>query len=364
MDRAHIFALDGLRGVAALLVLSSHFGEFGIHALTHHRIGDYGVMIFFVLSGFLMGHLYLHRAFERDEVVRYIAARVARIAPLYLLVALASFLICRFVDPGFAYPVGWGELIRLLSFTSVQPIFWSTGPEFQFYFLFLPIWLAFAARSRSANMLPLLLVAGCSMLIYMLSPATPGFSVFSKMHIFLTGIGVALLRARIGSRLGAPVIALLQAAALLFLIGLVSPPQFLSDFLYPELVNDPKHVLYYGDLRKVLACGLLILAFSFRNPLAGWLLENRAMRLIGAYSFSIYLLHMPLLYWIAGTGAAQALPYPLLVSLILLAVIAVSALSFHLIENPARRHVRRGLIALAEKMGRKRRRPGTQPAFR
>jgi len=56
-----IKSLDGLRGLAALIVVVSHF-SFVVSRFAHGELkgaGHAGLMIFFVLSGFLMGHLYL-----------------------------------------------------------------------------------------------------------------------------------------------------------------------------------------------------------------------------------------------------------------------------------------------------------------
>ena len=69
----NIPALDGLRGLAAVIVLVSHVsnnvGLWG--GVLGHGGGQIGVMIFFVLSGYLMGFLYLDRPFNSAEVWSY-----------------------------------------------------------------------------------------------------------------------------------------------------------------------------------------------------------------------------------------------------------------------------------------------------
>ena len=60
-----IGALTGLRGVAALIVFVSHGANEGVlPAMLGNGFGQIGVMIFFVLSGFLMGQLYLRRSLD------------------------------------------------------------------------------------------------------------------------------------------------------------------------------------------------------------------------------------------------------------------------------------------------------------
>src|SRR3546814_5994703 len=87
------------------------------------HLGDYGVMLFFVLSGFLMGHLYLGQKPDVAALLRYGMARAGRILPLYLAVSLLSFFLFSYADPAFIYRIDGQQLLRLLSFTSAQPIF-------------------------------------------------------------------------------------------------------------------------------------------------------------------------------------------------------------------------------------------------
>src|ERR1700726_3367243 len=80
--------LDGLRGLAAYLVVLSHVSNksnlwdtlFGAGG------GQIGVMLFFVLSGYLMGVLYLDRPFTFAEVRAYVVRRIGRVLPLFYLV--------------------------------------------------------------------------------------------------------------------------------------------------------------------------------------------------------------------------------------------------------------------------------------
>jgi peptidoglycan/LPS O-acetylase OafA/YrhL len=76
--------LDGLRGVAILLVLMSHFSGFP-------RGGFLGVDLFFVLSGFLITSLLLEEAFERGDVrlLSFYARRALRLLPALLVFMIA-----------------------------------------------------------------------------------------------------------------------------------------------------------------------------------------------------------------------------------------------------------------------------------
>jgi peptidoglycan/LPS O-acetylase OafA/YrhL len=342
----HIPALDGVRGMAATAVLFSHFYVVRLPQVVNHRIGDYGVLLFFVLSGFLMGHLYLAHRPDRERLTHYGAARIARVLPLYWGVGTIAYLVSHFLDPGFVYKVDGVGLVRIFSLTSVDAVFWSIGPEFQFYFLFPFFWLAlYAQRFRRNAMIGI--VAG-ALLIYALSPWMPGFSVFSKLHIFLVGIGLAILRMampeQVATRLALP----LQLLGLAAILVIAFPPHALGDLVYPSTRDDPRHIAYYGDPLKLIACAAIVLGAALPGGFYGALFGNRAMRALGAYSFSLYLLHLPVLYLLAKSGLMAGAPRPIALLSAAGIAIAVAGASFHLLERPLGSAVRRGLTRLAQ----------------
>src|SRR4051812_42732359 len=102
----HIPALDGLRGLAIILVLLFHFTPEGIGATSAEKVlrsvaslGWCGVDLFFVLSGFLItGILYDAKGsphFFRDFYMR----RVLRIFPLYYGVLFLVFIVVPLLHP-------------------------------------------------------------------------------------------------------------------------------------------------------------------------------------------------------------------------------------------------------------------------
>ncbi|MCB4858048.1 acyltransferase [Sphingobium sp. PNB] len=342
MSGRHIPALDGLRGFAALIVMLSHFPDVGLPPWVNHRLGDYGVMLFFVLSGFLMGHLYLGQKPDVAALLRYGAARAGRILPLYLAVSLLSFFLFSYADPAFIYRIDGQQLLRLLSFTSAQPIFWSIGPEFQFYFLFPLVWMAFHS-SRPNRPVAFLALATAICLSYAVSSWTPGFSVFAKLHIFIAGIGTALLMKAAPPR--PPLAMLVLGSALAFLAAILLSPAWAEPFLFPSTRGDPKHIGYYGDLAKVLLCACVIHSATIDHRLNDWLWGNGAMRRLGAWSFSLYLLHMPAFYL---AGYLPMPPAPRAVASLLLAV-GIAALSHRFVEGPANHCLRRLLARLFDR---------------
>ena len=77
----HIAALDGLRGLAAMMVVFSHYAK--DVKLLDPRIeaimGQSGVMLFFILSGFLMMHVTTGLQLTRENLRTFFISRLARV---------------------------------------------------------------------------------------------------------------------------------------------------------------------------------------------------------------------------------------------------------------------------------------------
>lgn len=101
-------ALDGLRAIAALLVLWAHFPPLqsailsGL-LLTKNKVhlfpGYIGVDIFFVLSGFLITRILLNNKLSAVSLVRFFVRRSLRIFPIYFLILI----VLEFVTPAVNY---------------------------------------------------------------------------------------------------------------------------------------------------------------------------------------------------------------------------------------------------------------------
>lgn len=122
------------------------FRHLNLKSFLYAANGDRAVMLFFVLSGFLMGHLYLDTAWTPRSVVRYALARVSRVVPLYL--------------------VGLGlsnvALVTLpAAFLAAQPsVFthlWTVPVELQYYVVFVGVWAV--ARAVAAVQVAVALAA-------------------------------------------------------------------------------------------------------------------------------------------------------------------------------------------------------------
>jgi peptidoglycan/LPS O-acetylase OafA/YrhL len=171
----HIAGLDGLRAVAALAVFGVHFnqtvrfnatlGPIDVSRLFEN--GEYGVSLFFSLSGFLLGLPFWQALSAGRELPRfkvYAVRRLARILPAYygaltLLIALSGL---------WRYPAAYTDIALHYTFLfnfaefsifSINAPFWTLAVEMQFYVLLPLIFAGLARVDRSWRVL--LLVALC-----------------------------------------------------------------------------------------------------------------------------------------------------------------------------------------------------------
>ena len=335
----HLAVLDGLRGLAVLVVLASHFSSAGLFPRPAlHGVGKSGVYLFFVLSAFLLVRNLLRLppgALGQMPVwLDYALRRVLRIWPLYLVVLGLSWLAWRTGQPGL-YVIDTPSLWRHLTLREGQSVLWSIPVEFTFYALLplLALGLAYMARRGW----PMAVQAGVFFLaLAAVTLAWPparslenDVRLWPYLAVFLCGafaaqVDVWLARARARPQLWG-------AAGLLALVAwCIAIPAvwaWLTGRPFEATVTRTWY-LFFGLLWSVL-----LLAVLHGPAWLQWPFAWRPLRWVGLVSFSLYLWHMPVLGALLKTGVAERLP--LLAPWIVLAVsLAVSWLSWRLFEKP------------------------------
>ena len=157
-------ALTGLRALAIGLVLISHMAI--AQGLPRPWMikgsGQLGVMLFFLLSGYLMARIYGTQAPDRQLVRRFTLARAGRVLPAYLVVIAVSFAVAPW-DPLWPYQiVDLPTLARHLLMIEGQNALWAVPIEVQFYAVFLVVWLI--GRGRFFHLLVLIALPLCWLL--------------------------------------------------------------------------------------------------------------------------------------------------------------------------------------------------------
>jgi peptidoglycan/LPS O-acetylase OafA/YrhL len=322
-----------LRGVAVLLVLAYHSFP------TIAPRGFLGVDIFFVISGFLMTRMIVGGVDRGDfTFVGFYLRRARRLLPA----AFVTFAVTAACSWWIMTPEQWSaltkQLVGAVTFTAnfaaraqggyfdgaeqTKPLLhvWSLSLEEQFYFV-LPfvLWIAPAKRRLAyLAVLAALSLAWC----FMLAGGTPSmrddafYFLQSRAWELLAGSVAATMMIR-SPELRVPQFAKIAALLIAICVALTG-----FDDTHPR----------WDALATVLATAVLLLGRD------GWLpatAVSRAIARIGDWSYSLYLVHWPLIAfaWILYAGAPPAF----ILAGVVVASIGLAALQYRWVEEPWRR---------------------------
>jgi peptidoglycan/LPS O-acetylase OafA/YrhL len=295
---AHLPALDGLRGVAVLTVMSSHFfqqavGEATTPAGRLVQSGWLGVDLFFVLSGFLITGRLVDTRGRENYFNSFYVKRSLRIFPLYYAALVLVFGVAAFrggVGSGwdgplwyFAYAsnvaiVGAGRfLMPVAGFTLNH--FWSLAVEEQFYLVW-PLVVRWLPRLLLA-VLCLVLVAGATPLRMWADESTgAAFASYVLMPLRLDGLATGALvalavRRWSFERWGVPA----------FIVACVS-----GFGLVDVLAFDLTRWQWRGTFSCLVFGAVLAASLPASGPMAR-LLSSGLLRWCGVRSYGLYVFH-------------------------------------------------------------------------
>lgn len=347
--------LDGIRAIAIVGVLVYHFTPGVLPG------GFVGVDVFFVVSGFLITTLLLREVAQNGKINlgRFWLRRARRLIPALLTVVIVCVALARVLGGdllvgitrqtvgALTFSTNWVEVAAGSSyFNSTSPQlfvnFWSLAVEEQFYLLWpflLVVILAVTAQARQRVGIALALAfISASLMALMYVPNTDATRVYygTDTHAYGLMLGAALAFAwasphRAGLRhpfwrrhrhwfVGGALIVLTGCMALL---SQASPVTFRGGILLASVAT------------VILIAGLLEYGGSWRR-----VMSLPALSWLGSRSYGLYLWHWPVLIIVAtivpyasGTiRGAAALTVSLLITL------AVTEVSYRLIETPIRKH--------------------------
>ncbi|MBX4956102.1 acyltransferase [Rhizobium lentis] len=323
MNRSdYIPSLDGLRGIAALLVVQAHIGlifpNTGLHFMT---MGSEAVGLFFALSGFLMAHLYGSRPVTRENVLDFLVSRFARIYPVYLVAVLLVAALSSAQNLDFVQPItGATDFVRHILLLGSSGVFWSIPPEVQFYLLFPILWLCLARPQRYSGV-----IVGFAVLVVvdgLLGLPGPGIVLVSKLPYFLFGAVAGAMHSRWGKWTPSA----LTGALTLFLLAVFFSYRHVSPGFSPE----------FWSLQSAVAAAVIVALVARQPPIAAHVLAAAPVRFLGTISFSLYLFHVPIMF-LVRRAFDTLMPEPALI-VVALVVAAAGAWFIHeTIEVPSRR---------------------------
>ncbi len=306
---------DGWRGMAIIFLLCGHFVN--TPWISEDRMG---VDFFFVLSGMLMSTILFEKRMNlRDFYIR----RFSRIIPAFTLFILVTFLAAKLISLDFSANEVIANLTFLRTYYPEEPHIWSTdvpvghlwslNVEEHAYVIMSIMTLFILRNTHAAYVLVLLglISIGICFYYYSLGEYAPAYfriRTESAISFIFLSAGYSLIRKQrqITVHPILPVITLLLAS----MCYLSVMPEWLAFSLSPLLLA--------FTLNHLLEATRLLRA----------ILELKAVRLMGIWSFSIYLWQQPFYEF------NWKIPGPDFVGLFL--AIIVGTLSFYLFENPVR----------------------------
>lgn len=283
--------INGLRGIAVIAVVLFHFNEFWLPG------GFAGVDVFFVISGFLMTRIIFGRI-ENDSfsILQFYIDRSNRIIPSLAVLCLVLIVFGMF----FLAPIDYKSIGKHITSSMVflsNLIYWkesgyfdeashakwllhtwSLSVEWQFYIAY-PLILVAARKYLSIDNMKVLVVLGTvlgfciNVLITYKSPTTAYFFLPSRAWEMMLGGIAYLYPINITDKRKVT----LQYIGLLLIIG--------ACFFISKETPWPG----YLSLIPVVGTYLVIQAQHFNSPITG----NYFLNKIGAWSYSIYLWHWP-----------------------------------------------------------------------
>lgn len=348
--KKQLHALTGLRFLAAVVVVGFHFFPESTGLARHFfQHGFIGVNLFFLLSGFILTYTY------GDNPGRITGSRsdfwIARLARVYPVYLLALILFIPIVALWGKNPTGIRALSGLLSLFLLQawgpfelnlaaiwnPPGWSLSVEAFFYLVF-PASFGFMSNLKQRHLVffgvaawALSLTSVVHFLIVGVADKSMLFNPLLRLPEFILGIVACLIwqrrQTQVFDRL-APAMATLSFFALT--VAMFAP---INNAWYAN-----------GVLTPVMA--LLICSLACQNGMLSHALSHRSLVLLGASSYSLYILHWPL--WMAFCYGIEKLR---IVSVITPAVffsylmlsIAVAVFCFKCIEDPLSKKIRKRL---------------------
>lgn len=275
-------AVNGLRGIAALLVLLSHSAP-GFFAI------NMGIAILFVISGFLLSRPFVedaNRIYSWTKVELFLAKRVKRILPMYYFFIVITYVTTSQFDTA----------LRNFLFIEASGHLWPMTQIFTFYLCLPLLLLVTSALFRVNNALPVIaLIAAAAIWEVFMSNWKPFYNgrFPNQFHLFAFLIGVAGSYVNYGQlnanktwrlfvdRWSQPLSVLLLAILVLTIAwsAPVRPPVLVQLFISQFYV------------KCVLALLIIILSLQLSSAFITRLMANWLFRSVGVIGFSFYLLH-------------------------------------------------------------------------
>lgn len=302
--KARVPELDGLRGVAILLVIAFHYlGPLHTNAqgslrqlLAPARMGWIGIDLFFVLSGYLIGSILMANRESPSFFRTFYMRRFCRILPLYLVVVCGCYAVHHLImrTPG-------PPLYQYLTFTqnfwmaatgqfgiAILGITWSVAVEEQFYALLPPLVRFNPSKRLLAIVIGCILLAPVLRYLFFAKAGQHGMFaahvlLFTQLDALMLGVLLAWMRERDIAlpRQFVRAVWLISGAWIAF--AAFRTPRTEAGFL-------PSVATFFSVSVTLFCASTLVIALDGGFRFLRW----KALTYTGLISYGLYLMHQPL----------------------------------------------------------------------
>ncbi|WP_160149816.1 acyltransferase family protein [Legionella beliardensis] len=363
-------ALTSLRFFAAALIVLQHangYFKVGESFSSSYNLGQ-AVTFFFVLSGFIL--TYNYPKLERlDDSLEFIWARISRIWPVHFFIFLVLLLIMLYTHQPFSLEQAFANMTltqawhhKAVIFFAFNAVSWSLSVELFFYCMFpLLIWKFQAnwlSRLKLSAMLGLLAIwmaiSTRAVPFTGLEAYQPTISSWvnfwppARLFEFVCGMVAACLWMKyqliIDSKLK---LSIFKATVIEFLVVIlilwasVQVPLYTMQLFYTGIISMAVHAwVYYSGSAPFYA--LLLFVFAFGRGYLSTLLSVKPLILLGEISFSLYLVHQPIIRCVEYYHN-QLMPIPLTVQYTAywLIILICSYFMWYFIEKPCQKKMKK-----------------------
>jgi len=337
--------IDGLRAIAVLSVIFYHAGIVNIPG------GFVGVDIFFVISGYLITQRIIsgHRK-GGFSFKQFYVRRIRRIFPAMVTTLLGTLLAgTLLLDPDSLVRLGRSTISAALSVSNIhfylesgywdtaswmKPLLhtWSLGVEEQFYIIWPLFVICLLMFTRGFSLAVLVVITLASLVVTTLfTPENHNAAFYlTPFRIYEFGIGAICVWFDQHVWPKNPSGKLLQSA--LYLLGLA--------VLFSSICLIDNTDTFPGWMAVIPALGAAFVILAKEPAGLSLLLSNAAMRYTGLISYSLYLVHWPVLVFFKYKEIELSTDTTIFALII---IAALSALQYHFIENPLRRPASRNI---------------------
>lgn len=339
MKLKYYYNLDGLRGIAAIVVVIFHFFSYPLSNYIENiklyqkltEFGQHGVSMFFVLSGFVITRILINTREDKDYFKRFYINRSVRILPLYYLFLVLYYSFYKlysgsFIDfelqiPFYIYIQNFGEIFNIQS--KGPGHFWSLAVEEHFYLLWpLIVYLINPKYLIKFIGISIILIFLLKYIMLSNSLSINKFT-FTRIDQILMGSYIAILELN-------NFFTKKRALIKIFLISSIVIPIGIFIYFFKDQFLFIKDIFKYTVLGILFFSLISVLIILDTNCIINKFLSSRIMQYFGKISYGLYVWHILVILIVEKYLLTEIIIIDL--SVVILLTIVLSHLSYYYYE--------------------------------